>query len=275
MQRERPFRNFSSQNKVSKDTLSTQIRNFLQLIVDFSTSTIVKLNYMKKLLTHSEEMRERLMKNFFPISDEKITKIPAPTSPISEDISQASARDKLNLSKNKPMLLFFGEMRREKGPDILVRSLKSIDQECLVVFAGKEGYIQKSTIKKQDISPNVEIETRFEYIPEDHLNLYFIAADLLVLPYRRKRGISGPLRQAVMADTAVISSHPTDIGSIINENNIGGVFNIESEEELSEKINQFLQGNITIPSKYINSYAKQIHYQSVGEEIERIYDEII
>ncbi|MBX0296666.1 glycosyltransferase family 4 protein [Haloarcula nitratireducens] len=270
--RDHPYRSSNPTNKFSKEKLTSELRKGLQIMVDISTYSLVRFGYIDQLLTHSEELRARLMNGIFRIPSENVTKIPAPTAPLSEDISQEKARKGLDLPLKKPIILFFGEMREEKGPDILVNALEDITQECAIVFAGKEGYVDSSTIEELNTDSQIDIITRFEYIPEDQLASYFISSDLLVLPYRRTKGISGPLRQAVMANTSIIASHPTDIGSIVKENNLGEVFSIGSEEKFASKVNEFLKGNLSHSEKALSTYAEKIHYKSVGSDLIDIYN---
>jgi glycosyltransferase involved in cell wall biosynthesis len=270
--RDQPFRENHSGSSLDK-TFKSLIRKPPKILTNFSTLLLLSRGDIARLLTHSSEMSDRLSSSKTPPGGKYVKTTPAPTSPVSCEVSQEHARDHISLPINKPMILFFGEMRKEKGPDLLIDALKQVDEDCLVVFAGKPGHITKEELVRVDLGSSVDIEERLEYIPEDDVDFYFLAADILALPYRRREGISGPLRKAVMANTEIIGPAQTDIGAIINREDIGETFKHGSAEALAMSIRTCLRGENN--SEGVRKYSEKIHYKPAVNELVRQYKSVV
>ena len=116
-----------------------------------------------------------------------------------QGISRQEARDRLRLSANDPVLLFFGIVRAYKGLPNLLRALPIVRREVpniKLVIAGEfwdDERDYRKLIDDLDLRDAVIIDNR--YIPNEEVALYFSAADLLVAPYERFTG-SGVVRMA-------------------------------------------------------------------------------
>jgi len=104
--------------------------------------------------------------------------------------SPQEARALLDLPIGGQVILFFGQIKRVKGLDTLIRSFSQIQDtrpNVRLVVAGP--------VWKEDLTFYTElIETlrlservvmRTEYIPDEEVSLYFQAADVIALPYRK------------------------------------------------------------------------------------------
>lgn len=104
--------------------------------------------------------------------------------PVPQDI----ARDKLNLPRDKTLLLFFGFIRPYKGLDLLLEILPDLivqRPEIHLVIAGEcFGDFQpyQDIIDKYDLKGFVTIH--LGYIANEMMPYYFWSCDLLVMPYR-------------------------------------------------------------------------------------------
>ena len=100
-------------------------------------------------------------------------------------VDPSAAREKLGIDPTRPVILFFGLVRKYKGLDILLSALPKVKAPTTLLVAG-EWYEGRSELKKliqeEGISDRVII--RDEYIPDDEVHLYFSAADVLIQPYR-------------------------------------------------------------------------------------------
>ena len=107
---------------------------------------------------------------------------------------KAIARKYLGLSANKPIILFFGFIRKYKGLDLLLEAMALLKQKHLLdptitlpqlLIAGEfydnpEGYLEQ--IKALDISDLLLLKT--EFIPDATVCYYLSAADFVIQPYR-------------------------------------------------------------------------------------------
>lgn len=156
-------------------------------------------------------------------------------------IDKIQARKKLNISDKDKIILFFGFIRDYKGLDILLESMKFIDDNIKLLIAGD---VYGSFEKYDKIIKNNGLEERvikiIDYIPDEEVSIYFSASDLCVQPYR----------SATQSGIANISTHynipiiATDVGGlkeVIEPFNIGKIVTKANEKELSEKINEFFK----------------------------------
>lgn len=98
------------------------------------------------------------------------------------------ARGELGLEEGDAVFLFFGLVREYKGLDVLLEALEMLPRRegwmCIVAgefYESKEPY--EVRIREMGLEGRIRLEDR--YIPNSEVPLYFAAADLTVLPYRR------------------------------------------------------------------------------------------
>ena len=147
-------------------------------------------------VVHSEENKSTLCSEY-DIPDEEVTVIPHPTiqSVPHRGVSAAEAKSHLDVPEEDDVLLLFGGIREYKGVDILLRLLPEIldrREDLTLLIAGAcwddwEKY--ERIIDEEGIHDHVK--TRIEFIPDEELEYYFAASDLVVFPYRHFDAQSG------------------------------------------------------------------------------------
>ena len=143
------------------------------------------------IFVHTEMMKSELV-SAFAIDSDKVTVIPFGINNTVPNtvLSRAEARHRIGVGADERVLLFFGNIAPYKGLEHLVAAFielsKKSDRHRLII-AGRtkscDDYwnrIQK-TISSSGVSDR--IVQRIEYIPDEETELYFKAADVLVLPY--------------------------------------------------------------------------------------------
>ncbi len=102
-----------------------------------------------------------------------------------EKIEKSAARAKLDIPKDKKVILFFGLIRDYKGLDLLIESMAELDDTYLLLIAGE---VYGKFDKYKDLIHEKRVQNRIslhlKYIPDSELPLYFSASDICVLPYR-------------------------------------------------------------------------------------------
>jgi len=101
-------------------------------------------------------------------------------------ITRSDARRKLGIDENKPLLLFFGFIRKYKGLDILLRAMKELQDPRMRLLVAGEFYDDASEyldlVKQLGIAGQVIFHS--DFIPNEQVKDYFCAADVVVQPYR-------------------------------------------------------------------------------------------
>lgn len=105
-----------------------------------------------------------------------------------EIIPVKEALNKLNLNENYQYILFFGFIRDYKGLDILLNAManekvRSLDVKLIIAgeFYSNEKYYLE-LISSLKIEESVIMKT--DFIPDDEVNKYFCAANLIAQPYK-------------------------------------------------------------------------------------------
>jgi glycosyltransferase involved in cell wall biosynthesis len=122
-----------------------------------------------------------------PNAQVKTCEMPLYSGFTGERISKLEARQRLGIAPDRCVLLFFGIVRPYKGLHVLLDSLAILKKKGatpLLVVAGEFWEDQRSylkAIRQLGLEGGVRIENR--YIPNEEVELYLSAADLLVAPY--------------------------------------------------------------------------------------------
>lgn len=250
-------------------------KRLTQLATIHSLNSCLANGSIRYLTVHTESIRQRIIDSVEAATTENTMVIPAPTPDLSVDVMQDQAREYLELPTGIPIFLFFGGLRYEKGPDLLAEAMQHIDHPAAVLFAGSEADFTQRDINrwKRHIDEPVEVIDHITFIPEGEVDYYFVAANALILPYRRRKGISGPLRRACMAGTPIVGNAKSDIGYIIKQHGLGVTFKSESPVRLAEAIKSLLDSSERPRQKRLEQYGKSVLWTETGSSLELLYRE--
>lgn len=143
------------------------------------------------IFVHTNKMKQQLSESF-GIPSHRISVIPFGinnTAPKTA-LTSLEARHRLGLPASRRVALFFGQIAPYKGVKSLATAAKELfaeDPEFVLVIAGK---VKKGAEKyweeiSSDLPTHCErLVARIEHIPDDDIEVYFKAADVLVLPYK-------------------------------------------------------------------------------------------
>jgi glycosyltransferase involved in cell wall biosynthesis len=191
-------------------------------------------------LLHSQTEAEALNKLLGDVTAE-VAELPAYDTHALPAPTPQQARHKLGLSGN--CLLFFGFVRPYKGLDVLLRALPDIitEEPCTLVVAGEiwggsEQY--KQLIEELNLQDRVSLLD--QYIPEADIADYFLASDLVVLPYRSATG-SGVIKLAYSFGRPVVATACGSLPAAVEEGVTGYIVEPESPLALSQAISLFFQ----------------------------------
>ena len=225
------------------------------------------LLYSNKVIAHNEVSKNELVSKIsLPLS--LISVIPHGNylDSITDFPKKTAARRAIGFSSSDKIILFFGQIKKVKGLDVLLRSLPEVIQvypDVKLVIAGKvwkdDFSFYEKIIKENCLDNN--IISHIHYIPDDAVENYYCSADLIVLPYK-KIYQSGVLLMAMSYKVPVLTSDIAGMTEIITDNKNGYIFESENEKSLS--------------SKLIDIFSKQKQLMLIGKEgfntVKRDYD---
>lgn len=197
--------------------------------------------------------------------------VPDPVNPWLEDLpDQATARRELGIPIDDPTLLYFGEMRFEKGVDLLCDALDIYDGPGFtMVLAGSTTDIDKRKLTNL-YNPRITFDIRAEFVPEQDIPTLFSASDGVVFPYRRLFGEyrpSGVFQKACAAHLPVLAPDFGFFANQISMYNLGITFSAGDVHSLTEKLGDFVEITANPPnSNQLESYVSTQTYQNLATD---------
>jgi glycosyltransferase involved in cell wall biosynthesis len=150
-----------------------------------------------------------------------------------KSLDKTEARQSLGLSNDKTYFLFFGQIRKSKGLDILLEGFPRGTPAKLII-AGKpwrDSFADyQRIIDRRDLKDSIQPVIR--YIEDDEKDLFYSAVDYIVLPYKEIYQ-SGVLLMSMSYGKAVIASDLPANKEVIKHGKNGLLFSSEDPKDLS------------------------------------------
>jgi D-inositol-3-phosphate glycosyltransferase len=215
-------------------------------------SLAIQYRLVDHIFVHTEKMKKELGQDF-GVPEAKATVIPFGinnTLP-NTGLSGEEARKRLGLAAGDKVILFFGNIAPYKGLDYLVDAwcrVASHDTTCRLLIAGNPraqdmGYWNNVREKISRAPSRNRITEKIEYIAEEEVEVYFKAADVLILPYAYIFQ-SGVLFLGYSFGLPVIAA---DVGSLkeeIVEGETGFMFQAKNADDLAQTIQKYFQSDL-------------------------------
>ena len=195
--------------------------------------------------------------------------VPDPVEPWLDTLpNQANARRELEIPIDDPTLLYFGEMRFEKGVDLLCDALDGYDgQGFTMILAGSPTDTDKRKLADLQ-NPKITLDIRPEFIPEKDVPTLFSASDGVVFPYRRSFGEyrpSGVFQKACAAHRPVLAPDFGFFASRISKYGVGLMFSAGDVHSLIKKLGEFVEKTRNTPdTDRFESYVSTQTYQNLA-----------
>ena len=239
------------------------------------------------ILVHTEGMKREMITEF-RVPENKVSVIPFGinnTVP-NTTLSTEEAKRSLGLAANDKALLFFGNIAPYKGIEYLVTAFREVmnadpSYRLLIVGApkGRLDYWKKieRTLRNSDIRDRVI--QKIEYVPDEATELYFKAADLLILPYTHVFQ-SGVL---FLGYSFGLPAIVTDIGSLkeeVIEGKTGFVCKARDPADLAKAIMKYCESelfrNLEGRRAEIKAYANERYsWDKVAAITAKVYAELL
>lgn len=241
------------------------------------------LSYADKVIAHNEVSKRELVSKI-TLLPSNIYIVPHGNYLDSIDIlpKKSHARRFLGLSNSDKVILFFGQIKRVKGLDILLRSLSDVIKrypDLKLVIAGKvwkdNFSMYEEIIRENRLDEN--IVSHIHYISDSEVSKYYLAADLVVLPYR-KIYQSGVLLMAMSYSAPVLTSNIRGMTEIIDDGINGYTFESESIPSLSSKLIQVLSDPVKLTNIGKSGYttvSTKHSWNRIGKITSKVYEESV
>ena len=203
------------------------------------------------IFVHTERMKRELLSDF-GIEESKVSVIPFGINNTVPNtaLTSVEAKRQLSVSSTDKTILFFGNIAPYKGLEYLISAFTELltkDGSYRLIIAGKskgsEDYwnqIQQATARNTTRNRIIE---KIEYVPDEETEVYFKAADVLVLPYARIFQ-SGVLLLGYSFGLPAIAA---DVGSLreeIIEGETGFVSKPQDSSDLARTIGKYFESEL-------------------------------
>ena len=213
-----------------------------------SNSSIIKrliYKFTDKIITHNEFSKSEIINVNANLSS-CISIVPHGnyTPFINIQYDKEKSKEQLGIPDNRRILLFFGMIKKVKGLEVLLSALKGVikqNPDVLLIIAGRvwenDFSDYQKIIDENNLSEYILLHTKF--IPQEDVEHYYSASDLVVLPYK-KIYQSGVLMMTLSYERPALASDLPPLKEIITNNENGFLFKAENVSDLTNKLNSIL-----------------------------------
>lgn len=188
-------------------------------------------------------------------------------------MSQAEARERLGISPDEHVLLFFGFVRRYKGLRHLIKALPEVRAEIpvklLVVgefWEDERPY--RDLVRQLGLQDAVQFHS--EYVPNEEMPIYFSAADGVVLPYLEATQ-SGVAQLAVGFEKPMIATSVGGMPEAIVDGTTGLIVPPGDSKALSAAILRYFRDDLAEPFAHnIRITKEEASWQPLVQLIEEL-----
>jgi D-inositol-3-phosphate glycosyltransferase len=233
-----------------------------------------------QIIVHSDYAKASLKKYFPDFPEAAIHIVPHGDSDFlyNTPISREEARKKLNLPMDQQLVLFFGQIKKVKGLDVLLKAHAIVRDQMpnvKLLVVGKPWKVEQEEFDAIVKEKNLEKDCilNYSYVPNEIIPYYFAAADVVTLPYREIYS-SGVMIRSLDYSAAIVASDLDTFKKIIVEGENGVMFKNEDEQDLAEKIMALLKDEAKMKRLRINAKKtadEKFSWQLIGKKVNEIY----
>jgi glycosyltransferase involved in cell wall biosynthesis len=233
------------------------------------------------IFVHTRKMKSELIEDF-GVKEESVTVIRHPINNAFPDtaLTPSEAKRRLGLRDTDKTMLCFGKIKPYKGFEYLLPAFKRLaaeDGRYRLIIAGEVQKGSESYLESLAQGIPIELEKRqvilkAQFIPDEDVEVYLKAADVLVLPYKDIFQ-SGVLFLGYSFGLPVIA---TDVGSFreeIVDGETGYLCKPGDPVELARAIEAYFASdlfkNLTLRRRELRDYANRVHSWDAVAELTR------
>jgi glycosyltransferase involved in cell wall biosynthesis len=232
------------------------------------------------VVVHTEQNKDTLLERF-PVSREKVSVIPMGPQGVLHihGMTRGMARATLGLPQRPRVVLFFGNIRPYKGLDVLLDAFETIRASlpnALLLVVGQPWSDSGAVANSLDRAKGMDgVKLSLGYIPEDQVEAYFAAADLLVFPYVGFEAQSGAAARAVAFKRAMVVTDVGGLGSLVRDSR--AMVPTQDSSSLATAVVRILQAPALLRKleKDAELVASELAWDKVAEATARLYRSVL
>ncbi|MFX1391953.1 MAG: glycosyltransferase family 4 protein [Promethearchaeota archaeon] len=230
------------------------------------------------IICHCNQAKIKIL-NEFKVKDKKITVIPQGSyiKCYKNIKSKAESRELLNLNINEFIFLFFGRIKPYKGLISLIKNFRNLkinkNVNLLIVGEPKDLKLKKQIQYLVKNSKNIIV--KFEYIPDDEIQIYMNAADIIVLPYKQILN-SGEILVAMGFAKPIIAPKIGCIIDLIDEKG-SFLYNPLENNSLTKALEKAIKSKDKLEEMGVYNFSliNNLKWSEIGKNHRKIYDRLL
>lgn len=217
------------------------------------------------LVVYGDPMRDELISDFY-VEPSRVHVLPHP-------LDSADRRDHRARRPDRPMFLFFGTLRSNKGLEVLFDALDEVGPTVEADFhiAGSGDAVMRRMIQER-ASPHLNVTIELGRVSQERKAELFSTATWVVLPYTSFHSQSGVLADAYSFRTPVIASDVGVLGPTVRADATGLVVEPKSPLALAAAIVEAASTPTSAIQDKIAEAARSHEYAVIGPKLRAIYD---
>jgi glycosyltransferase involved in cell wall biosynthesis len=232
----------------------------------------------KILIAHSKYVRDGLISEF-GIEPAKIVEVPLGN--MSHLLAfRKSRHENSNQAGSLPVVLFFGQIRENKGLDIMIEALPLVVGKIPNVKLQVVGFPVVNMKSYYDMARSLgimsHIDFRLGYVEENEIPAYFESASVVALPYKTI-GQSGVAVAACTFGKAIVATRCGGLVELVEEAKNGILVPVGDSASLAEAISKILLDGGLRKTYEKNSrvYAEtQLSWSLIADKTIELYKEV-
>lgn len=192
-----------------------------------------------------------------------------------EDMTREKARELLKIKPEEKVLLFFGFVREYKGLKSLIKAMPLIKDKLTNVKLLIVGDFGEDKQNYLDLISKYRVENVIDiydgYIPDREVEKYFVASNLVVLPYESATQ-SGIVQIAYGFEKPVIVTNVGGLPDVVTDGKTGYVVEAQNPNKLAEAVVKYYENDME--SEFIEGVkdeAYRFSWDRMVEIIEKIF----
>jgi len=222
------------------------------------------------LIVHSDRLKKQLQHTLGGVAQ--------PLHVVPHGIWPVKSQVKRERGGKRKTVLFFGNVRANKGLHILLDALPLLSDYHLVIA----GRISEEAYYTQEVEPRVNrlvsqgssIECILKFIPDEEVGALFARADVLALPYTDFHAMSGILFDALAYRVPVVASESGGIADVMGAFDIGEMFD-GTPEDLARSIGQVVSRPSGAYNVAFDRAHEQLSWGAVASKTQRVYEQLL
>lgn len=234
------------------------------------TSFFLKQNHA--FISMSEKVENDLLK--FQPNAKSVLKHHPLYNHFGDTIPKAEAQKLLNIKSDKKTLLFFGFIRDYKGLDLLINTMKNLDDSYQLVIAGETyGSFDKYDELIKNSGRSEDIYVFNQYIGDDDVPLYFSACDVCVLPYKSATQ-SGITSISFHFNKPLLATNVGGLKETIEHGKTGYIVEEATVESISEGIKDYFSLDQQKLSDNIDMLKEELSWHKFADSLMELVESI-